>query len=56
MEGVFQELGGDANTPILFTTLIEHPIVQDIILACNIYKAAVRLYLRYDDAQTYMYM
>lgn len=42
LEGVYQELGGDAATPILFTTLIEHPVVQDIIVACNIYKAVVR--------------
>ena len=41
LEGIFNELGSDSVTPVAFTLLIEHPIVQDIIAACNIYKAVV---------------
>ncbi len=42
LAGVYQELGSDNLEPVLFSVLVEHPIIQDVISTCSTYKSVVR--------------
>ena len=39
LAGVYQELGSENLEPVLFATLVEHPIIQDIVSSLHTYKA-----------------
>ena len=41
LAGVYQDLGSEAADSVLFTVLIEHPVVQDIVATLNTYKSVV---------------
>ena len=41
LEEIWQELGNDVINPIKFTTLSQHPHIQDTITACYTYKFPV---------------
>ena len=41
LAGVYQELGSENLEPVLFATLVEHPIIQDIVSSLHTYKATV---------------
>ena len=41
LAGVYQELGSENSEPVLFSSLINHPIVQDIVPSLHTYKAIV---------------
>ena len=43
LAGVYQELGSENSEPVLFSSLIEHPIVQDIVASLHTYKAIVSM-------------
>lgn len=38
---VYQELGSDNVEPLPFKVLVEHPLIQDVMAACQTYKALV---------------
>lgn len=39
---MYQELGSDNVEPLPFKVLVEHPLIQDVMAACQTYKALVR--------------
>ena len=41
LAGVYQELGSEECEPVLFSVLIEHPIIQDIVSTLSTYKSIV---------------
>ena len=41
LAGVYQELGSENLEPVLFSSLVEHPIIQDIVSSLHTYKATV---------------
>ena len=41
LAGVYQDLGCEEAEPILFSTLIEHPVIQDITATLSTYKTIV---------------
>lgn len=38
---MYQELGSDNVEPLPFKVLVEHPLIQDVMAACQTYKALV---------------
>ena len=42
LEEIWQELGNDVINPIKFTSLSQHPHIQDTVTACYTYKFPVR--------------
>ena len=43
LQEIWQELGNDVMNPIKFTTLSQHPHIQDTITACYTYKFPVSI-------------
>ncbi|KAK2189344.1 hypothetical protein NP493_109g07057 [Ridgeia piscesae] len=41
LRAIYEELGAEDLEPILFTTLIEHPVIADMISNCNIFHSVV---------------
>ncbi|XP_052685294.1 sperm flagellar protein 2-like isoform X3 [Crassostrea angulata] len=39
LSSVYQELGSDNVEPLPFKVLVEHPLIQDVMAACQTYKA-----------------
>ena len=41
LAAVYEELGDGSLRPVLYRVLVEHPLIQDIIVACKSFKALV---------------
>jgi len=39
LSAVYTELGDESLKPVMYRVLIEHPVIQDIVIACKIFKA-----------------
>ena len=41
LASVYQELGSEDLEPLPFKVLVEHPLIQDVMAACQTFKALV---------------
>ena len=47
LAAVYIELGDESLKPVLYRVLIEHPLIQDLVVACKSFKALVSVCVRY---------
>jgi hypothetical protein len=41
LSAVYAELGDETLKPVMWRVLVEHPVIQDVVLACKTFKALV---------------